>query len=70
MVAACRPLPRRITFPIGTKAEKSSRWLPALGDDQPKYLNSLSADLFESNLLYHWTERREALRRSDFAYWS
>ncbi len=40
----------------------------ALGDDQPKYLNSPETPIYsKSNVLYHLDRAKEALRRSDFA---
>jgi DNA primase len=40
----------------------------ALGDDQPKYLNSPETPIYsKSNVLYHMDRAKEALRRSDFA---
>ena len=40
----------------------------ALGDDQPKYLNSPETPIYsKSNVLYHLDRAKEALRRADFA---
>jgi DNA primase len=60
---------RRITFPIANEAGKIVAFgCRALGDDQPKYLNSPETPIYsKSNLLYHLDGAKEALRRSDFA---
>ena len=60
---------RRITFPISNEAGKIVAFgCRALGDDQPKYLNSPETPIYsKSNLLYHLDRAKEALRRSDFA---
>src|SRR5437667_4355124 len=60
---------RRITFPIahesGQLVALGSR---ALGDDQPKYLNSPESPIYsKSNLLYHLDRATEGIRRQDFA---
>src|SRR5437660_3577788 len=60
---------RRITFPIANESGKIVAFgCRALGDDQPKYLNSPETSIYsKSNLLYHLDRAKEALRRSDFA---
>src|SRR6201998_4456547 len=60
---------RRITFPIANESAKIVAFgCRALGDDQPKYLNSPETPIYsKSNLLYHLDRAKEALRRSDFA---
>src|SRR6195256_650060 len=60
---------RRITFPISNEGGKIVAFGGrALGDDQPKYLNSPETPIYsKSNLLYHLDRAKEALRRSDFA---
>jgi len=60
---------RRITFPIANEAGKIVAFgCRALGDDQPKYLNSPETPIYsKSNVLYHLDRAKEALRRSDFA---
>jgi DNA primase len=60
---------RRITFPIANESEKIVAFgCRALGDDQPKYLNSPETPIYsKSNVLYHLDRAKEALRRSDFA---
>jgi DNA primase len=60
---------RRITFPIANEAGKIVAFgCRAMGDDQPKYLNSPETPIYsKSNLLYHLDRAKEALRRSDFA---
>src|ERR1700675_4950160 len=60
---------RRITFPIANEAGKVVAFgCRALGDDQPKYLNSPETPIYsKSNVLYHLDRAKEALRRSDFA---
>src|SRR6266571_284612 len=60
---------RRITFPIANESAKIVAFgARALGDDQPKYLNSPETPIYsKSNLLYHLDRAKEALRRSDFA---
>src|SRR6266446_4579910 len=60
---------RRITFPIANEGGKIVAFgCRALGDDQPKYLNSPETPIYsKSNLLYHLDRAKEALRRSDFA---
>jgi DNA primase len=60
---------RRITFPIANDSGKIVAFgARALGDDQPKYLNSPETPIYsKSNVLYHMDRAKEALRRSDFA---
>lgn len=60
---------RRITFPIANESGKVVAFgCRALGDDQPKYLNSPETPIYsKSNVLYHLDRAKEALRRSDFA---
>jgi len=60
---------RRITFPIANESGKIVAFgCRALGDDQPKYLNSPETPIYsKSNLLYHLDRAKEALRRADFA---
>src|ERR1700740_1169490 len=60
---------RRITFPIdnesGTVVSFGCR---ALGDDQPKYLNSPESPIYsKSHVLYHLDRAKEGIRRQDFA---
>jgi DNA primase len=60
---------RRITFPIANESGKIVAFgARALGEDQPKYLNSPETPIYsKSNVLYHLDRAKEALRRSDFA---
>jgi len=60
---------RRITFPISNESGKIIAFgARALGDDQPKYLNSPETPIYsKSNLLYHLDRAKDALRRQDFA---
>jgi DNA primase len=60
---------RRITFPIANDSGKIVAFGGrALGDDQPKYMNSPETPIYsKSNVLYHMDRAKEALRRSDFA---
>jgi DNA primase len=60
---------RRITFPIANDSGKIVAFgCRALGDDQPKYLNSPETPIYsKSNVLYHLDRAKEALRRADFA---
>jgi DNA primase len=60
---------RRITFPIANDSGKVVAFgCRALGEDQPKYLNSPETPIYsKSNVLYHLDRAKEALRRSDFA---
>ena len=60
---------RRVTFPIANESGKIVAFgARALGDDQPKYLNSPETPIYsKSNVLYHLDRAKEALRRQDFA---
>ncbi len=60
---------RRITFPIANESGKIVAFgCRALGDDQPKYLNSPETPIYsKSNVLYHLDRAKEAMRRQDFA---
>src|ERR1700731_924285 len=60
---------RRITFPISNESGKIVAFgCRALGDDQPKYLNSPETPIYsKSHVLYHLDRAKEALRRADFA---
>src|SRR6266478_6157585 len=60
---------RRITFPISNESGKIVAFgCRALGDDQPKYLNSPETPIYsKSNLLYHLDRAKEGIRRQDFA---
>jgi len=60
---------RRITFPIANESGKIVAFgCRALGDDQPKYLNSPETPIYsKSNLLYHLDRAKEGIRRQDFA---
>ncbi|MGB7437895.1 MAG: DNA primase [Candidatus Acidiferrum sp.] len=60
---------RRITFPIANESGKIVAFgCRALGDDQPKYLNSPETPIYsKSNVLYHLDRAKDALRRLDFA---
>ena len=60
---------RRITFPIANESGKIVAFgCRALGDDQPKYLNSPETPIYsKSNVLYHLDRAKDALRRADFA---
>src|SRR5229473_3585014 len=60
---------RRITFPIANDSAKIVAFgARALGDDQPKYLNSPETPIYsKSNVLYHLDRAKDALRRADFA---
>ncbi len=60
---------RRITFPIANDSGKIVAFgCRALGEDQPKYLNSPETPIYsKSGVLYHLDRAKEALRRSDFA---
>jgi DNA primase len=60
---------RRITFPIANESAKIVAFgARALGDDQPKYLNSPETLIYsKSNVLYHLDRAKDAMRRSDFA---
>jgi DNA primase len=60
---------RRITFPISNESGKIIAFgCRALGDDQPKYLNSPESPIYsKSNVLYHLDRAKEGIRRQDFA---
>jgi DNA primase len=60
---------RRITFPIANESGKIVAFgCRALGDDQPKYLNSPETPIYsKSNVLYHMDRAKEGIRRQDFA---
>src|SRR6266853_4721803 len=60
---------RRITFPIANEGGKIVAFgCRALGDDQPKYLNSPETPIYsKSNVLYHLDRAKDSLRRQDFA---
>ncbi|HXY26104.1 MAG TPA: DNA primase [Candidatus Acidoferrum sp.] len=60
---------RRITFPISNESGKIVAFgCRALGDDQPKYLNSPETPIYsKSNVLYHLDRAKEGMRRQDFA---
>ena len=60
---------RRITFPIANESGKIVAFgCRALGDEQPKYLNSPETPIYsKSNVLYHLDRAKDALRRMDFA---
>ena len=60
---------RRIMFPIANESGKIVAFGGrALGDEQPKYLNSPESHIYsKSNVLYHLDRAREALRQQDFA---
>ena len=59
---------RRITFPISNESGKVIAFgCRALGDDQPKYLNSPESPIYsKSNVLYHLDRAKEGIRRQDF----
>src|SRR5437868_4991453 len=56
---------RRITFPISNESAKIVAFgARALGDDQPKYLNSPETPIYsKSNVLYHLDRAQDSLRR-------
>ena len=60
---------RRITFPISNESGKIVAFgCRALGDDQPKYLNTPETPIYsKSNVLYHLDRAKEGIRRQDFA---
>ena len=60
---------RRITFPIASESGKIVAFgCRALGDDQPKYLNSPESPIYsKSNVLYHLDRAKDTVRRQDFA---
>src|SRR5215472_4950888 len=59
---------RRITFPIANESGKVIAFgCRALGDDQPKYLNSPETPIYsKSHVLYHLDRAKEGIRRQDF----
>jgi len=59
---------RRITIPIANESGKIVAFgCRALGDDQPKYLNSPESPIYsKSNVLYHLDRAKEGIRRQDF----
>src|SRR5256886_7380103 len=59
---------RRITFPIANESGKIVAFgCRALGDDQPKYLNSPESPIYsKGNVLYHLDRAKEGIRRQDF----
>src|SRR5690242_7861121 len=59
---------RRITFPIANESGKVVAFgCRALGDDQPKYLNSPESPIYsKSNVPYHLDRAKEGIRRQDF----
>jgi len=60
---------RRITFPIANESGKIIAFGGrALGDDNPKYLNSPETLIYrKSNVLYHLDRAKETIRKHDFA---
>jgi DNA primase len=60
---------RRIIFPISNDAGKVVAFAGrALGDDQPKYLNSPETAIYtKSRLLYHLDRAAQAIRKLDYA---
>src|ERR1700676_4198330 len=56
---------RRITFPIANESVKIVAFgARALGDEQPKYLNSPETPIYsKSNVLYHLDRAKDAMRR-------
>jgi DNA primase len=60
---------RRIMFPIANESGKVIAFGGrALGDDQPKYLNSPETPIYsKSSVLYHLDRAKEGLRQRDFA---
>jgi DNA primase len=59
---------RRIMFPIASESGKIIAFGGrAMGEDQPKYLNSPETPIYsKSNVLYHLDRAKESLRQSDF----
>jgi DNA primase len=59
---------RRVTFPIANESGKIVAFgCRALGDDQPKYLNSPETPIYsKSNVLYHLDRAKEAIRKVGF----
>jgi DNA primase len=60
---------RRIIFPIANESGKVVAFAGrALGDDQPKYLNSPETAIYtKSRLLYHLDRAGQAIRKLDYA---
>src|SRR5204863_5708352 len=60
---------RRITFPIANESAKIVAFgARALGDDQPKYLNSPETPIYsKSKVLYHLDRAGNAIRKADAA---
>ena len=60
---------RRIIFPIANDAGKVVAFAGrALGDDQPKYMNSPETAIYtKSRLLYHLDRAAQAIRKLDYA---
>ena len=60
---------RRVMFPIANESGKVVAFGGrALGEDQPKYLNSPETPIYsKSNILYHLDRAKDAIRRDDFA---
>ena len=60
---------RRIMFPIANEAGKIIAFGGrAMGDDQPKYMNSPETPIYsKSNVLYHLDRAKEQVRQSDAA---
>ncbi len=60
---------RRIIFPISNDAGKVVAFAGrAMGDDQPKYLNSPETAIYtKSRLLYHLDRAAQAIRKLDYA---
>jgi len=60
---------RRIMFPIANDSGKIIAFGGrAMGDDQPKYLNSPETPIYsKSNVLYHLDRAKESVRQNDFA---
>src|SRR5499433_1440114 len=60
---------RRVTFAISNESSRIVAFgARALGDDQPKYLNSPETPIYsKSNVLYHLYRAKDAVRRQDFA---
>ncbi|HXM98468.1 MAG TPA: DNA primase [Candidatus Dormibacteraeota bacterium] len=60
---------RRITFPIANESGKIVAFgCRAMGEDQPKYLNSPETPIYsKSAVLYHMDRAKDAIRRQDFA---
>jgi DNA primase len=60
---------RRIMFPIANDTGKIIAFGGrAMGDEQPKYLNSPETPVYsKSNILYHLDRAKEGIRQADFA---